>query len=310
MMKKMLVRLGVTAFLGSVWVTQAYADELVKLPFADTPMTTEQRKAWAYYLADESGQYGCQYGDDERLKDDPRGTLSALASGEDMEPVKVTLRTFLSASDNVQTLLQRNMFIASMECNTVYYFDGELIGHPVLPFEEYLDILLDKLEQESSIQAHIEFLRGTKIAAIDARWFWPFYIMDSEHFRMHGHDYEIISALVDAIPGDAGDITAYSSYWQIYEKLISQGIYVADTNSCDGESSEPNEDVIIDKNLPWDPVAALYNVEGVEYKGKWKPKVKREEDGFTLAESSVIEEPVNPYFNVNRRVTIYPKECR
>lgn len=308
-MHNTLAKWGATALLSAAVATQAHANDLVKMPFSDTPMTSEQQQAWNYYLADESAQYGCQYGDDPRLKEDPRGTLEALANGEEIEPVQVTLRTFLEASDNIQALLQRNMFIASMECNTVYYFDGEMIGHPVLPFEEYLDILLSKLGQEGSIRAHLDFLRGTKIAAIDARWFWAFYLMDEDHFRMHGHDYETIGGLAASLPGDLEEITPANSYWQIYSKLFNRGIYVANTNECNGERAEPNEATIIDDNLPWETLADFYEAEGVQYLGKWKATIKQEEEGFTLADTTLIEEPINPYFNVQRRVTIYPKEC-
>lgn len=305
-----LARWGVAALLGATIISgQAQASNLVKTPFAGTPMTPQQVQAWEYYIADESAQFGCQYGDDPRLTHDPQGTLEALASGTEMEPLQVTLRTFLFAGDNLQSLLSRNMFIASMECNSVYYLDGELIGHPVLPFEEYLDILLHKLEEEPSLRGHMDFVRGTKIAAIDARWFWTFYLMDRNHYRMHGHDYEIISGLAASLPGDLENITPVNSYWQVYSKLFNQGIYVADTRECRGENAEPNDEIIVDKNLPWETVASFYQAEGIGYRGQWRASVQREEEGFTLADSSLIDEPRNPYFNVHRRVTIQPKEC-
>ncbi|MDR5894370.1 hypothetical protein QC820_16395 [Halomonas mongoliensis] len=303
-------RWGAAALLGAAIIAApAQASDLVKAPFAGTPMTPQQVQAWEYYLADESAQYGCQYGDDPRLTHDPHGTLEALANGAEMEPLQVTLRTFLTAGDSLQSLLSRNMFIASMECNPVYYFDGELIGHPVLPFEEYLDILLHKLEEEPSLRAHLDFVRGTKIAAIDARWFWAFYLMDRSHYRMHGHDYETISGLAASLPGGLENITPENSYWQVYSRLFNQGIYVADTRECRGENAEPNDEIIVDKNLPWETVAGFYQAEGIGYRGQWRASVQREEEGFTLADSSLIDEPRNPYFNVHRRVTIQPKEC-
>lgn len=308
-MQHTVAKWGVAALLGVTLSASAQANDLVKTPFAGTPMLPEQVQAWEYYLADESAQFGCQYGDDPRLQHNLHGTLEGLANGTDMEPVQVTLRTFLSASDTLQGLLSRNMFIASMECNPVYHFDGELIGHPVLPFEEYLDILLHKLEEEPSLSAHMEFVRGTKIAAIDARWFWAFYMMDRDHYRMHDHDYDTISGLAATLPGDLENITPVNSYWQVYSKLFNQGIYVADTRECRGEGAEPNDEIIVDKNLPWHAVASFYEAEGIRYRGQWRTSIQREEEGFTLGDSMLIEEPLNPYFNVHRRVTIQPKEC-
>ncbi|SDL54020.1 hypothetical protein SAMN05192555_10577 [Franzmannia pantelleriensis] len=308
-MTNTIARWSTAALLSVAIGASAQANDLVKKPFAGSAMTPEQIHAWEYYLADESAQFGCQYGDDPRLQEDPRGTLQALASDEEMEPLKVTLRTFLFASDNVQTLLARNMFIASMECNQVYHFDGEMIGHPVLPYEEYLEILLHKLEAQPSLSSHLDFVRGTKIAAIDARWFWAFYLMDRNHYRMHGHDYDTIAGLAASLPGDLGNITPTNSHWQIFSKLFNQGIYVAATRECQGEGAEPGEEIVVDSNLPWETVADFYSSESIRHRGQWRNVVERQEQGFTLAAATLIDEPINPYFNVHRRVTIYPKEC-
>lgn len=308
-MKKALTWAGAIA-VGVTTLSAAHANDLVVEPFAQSALTQEQKQAWQYYIAQESAQYGCQYGDDIRLQEDPRGTLQALANGDDMDPLQVTLRTFLFAGENVQTLLARNMVIASMECNPVYYFDGELIGHPVLPFEEHLDILLSKLRQTPELSAHMEFLRGTKAAAIDARWFWAFYLLDGDHYRLLGQNVDTIQQVARMFVGSLGNVMEENAFWLIYDNVFSQGIYVENTNECQGEQAEPNANIVVDKNIAWEMVEAFYREEGISSRGSWRPVVQQEGDGYQLAESTAIEDPINPYFNVSRRVTIQPQECQ
>lgn len=297
------------ALAWSFCTANAGADELVTQPFALSSLTDLQKDAWSYYLVDESSQYGCHYGDDVRLKEQPRETLQALASGEELAPLQVTLRTYLNASESVQTLLRRNMYIASMECNTVYLFEDELIGHPVLPYEEFVSILLTKLEQDRNLGSHINFMRTTKIAAMDARWFWAFFVLNQDHHRLLGFNYEEVSALAHSLPGDRGDVTALNSHYQIYKKAFSQGLYVHDTNDCRGESAEPSAGVVVDKSILWENVSNLYSSENIRHRGNWRPIVTQDAEGYTLAESTPIEQPMNPFFNANRRTTIIPTEC-
>lgn len=290
-------------------VPQLHAGGLVVKPFSNSALTDFQKQAWNFYLAQESLQFGCEYGDDIRLVESPRETLKQLAKGERIEPIKVTLRTFLQSSTSVQELLRRNMYIASMECNKVYVFEDDLIGHPVLPYEEFLDILLFKLSKNASLQEHFEFIRGTKVASMDARWFWAFFSLDRDHHRLLGFDIDTVMALAHSLPGNLGDVTPFNSHYQIYKKVFSQGFYVSDSNECKGEFAEPSEELIVDKNITWNRVAEFYKKENLSFSGSWRPVVQRDGDGFTLAQSQAIEQPTNPYFNVNRRVTVKPSEC-
>lgn len=309
MVKRRVWLSGAMALLWFSCLGSALADELVVKPFTKSSLTNLQREAWNYYLAEESGQYGCSYGDDSRLKEQPRETLQALASGEEIEPLQVTLRTYLNASDSVQTLLKRNMYIASMECNQVYLFKDDLIGHPVLPYEEFLSILLSKLEQDGNLRSHINFIRSTKVAAMDVRWFWAYFVLNADHHRLLGFNNEMILSLASSLPGARGEVTPLNSHHQIYKKSFSQGLYVFDSNECRGESAEPNADVVVDKSIRWENVSNLYSLDGIRYRGSWRPVVRKEAEGYTLAESTLVEQPINPFFNANRRTTIIPKEC-
>ena len=309
MRKKLLKQMRVLMCMLIMMVPQLYANDLVIKPFSNSALTDFQKQAWNFYIAQESLQFGCEYGDDIRLVESPRETLQQLASGEKIDPLKVTLRTYLLSSASVQELLKRNMYIASMECNKVYVFNDELIGHPVVPYEEFLEILFFKLSQNASLREHIEFIRGTKVASMDARWFWAFFVLDRDHHRLLGFDVDKVMALAQSLPGDMGNITPFNSYYQIYQKVVSQGLYIRDSNECRGESAEPSEDLIVDKNISWDSVAAFYNGENLSFSGSWRPIVQQSDEGFTLAQSQSIEQPTNPYFNVNRRVTVKPSEC-
>ncbi|SEQ34188.1 hypothetical protein SAMN05421693_12511 [Ectothiorhodospira magna] len=288
--------------------------EIVQTPFFGSSLTDAQLDAWNYYISEESARHGCSYGDDPRLVENPRGVLTDLAEGKPIEPLQVTLRTFLFSGESIQALLKRNMYIASMECNPVYHFEGDFIGHPVLPFEEYIDILFRKLDETPRISEHIDFIRSTKVASIDARWFWTFFVLDQDHHRLLGRDYDLVRALAMALPGPERQITPENSYWHIYDVVfkadMNDNMYVPNTNQCRGESAEPGQDIIVDKNIKWSSIAALYNAEGIRYSGAWRPSVRRESEGFTLAEGKLIDTPVNPYFNIERNVRIFPKECR
>jgi hypothetical protein len=288
----------------------AMADEIVRQPFANSALTPFQKDAWNYYVTDESAQNGCRYGDDERLVNDPKALLEKLAAGEDVDPVQMTLRTYMSLGPAVATLLTRKAYIASMECNPVYIAGDDLVGMPVIPFEEYLDILTTLQAQGGTIKDLVPFIRHTKVAAIDARWFWSFFIVDKDHIRLLGFDGVAVATLAQAIPGDYGEITAENVLWRLYQKVFSQGVYVKASDGCSGEREEPAREATVFATLPWDTVDKFYDAAGIPHSGKWRMSPKLDENGLTLLESKPVESPVNPYFNVTRGVTIKPSECK
>lgn len=284
------------------------AESIVQEPFEGSALTDTQREAWGYYIAEESGYFGCSYGDDERLHEDPRALLSALAAGEEMEPVQVTLRTYLAAGESVRELLQRNMYIASMECNPVYVFEDDFIGHPVIPFEEFINILATKLRANSDLRAHVQYLRTVKPAAMDVRWFWAFFVLDGGAHQLMSYDARVIRGIAEMIPG-TGDINDSNAYWEIYDNVFSQGLYVSDTADCSGEQAEPGSGVVVDDDIDWSTLSGLYEREGIRYRGGWRDPRDSEQEDQIFANAQPIENPGNPFFSVNRNVTIYPKEC-
>ena len=288
----------------------ANANEAVVKPFHYSALTETQISAWNSYIKQESGLFGCHYGDDPRLVENPRALLSDLATGKQIEPVRITLRSYLNAADTVQKILQKNMYIASMECNKVYLFGDEFIGHPVLPFEEYMDIFVSKLRQDQDLRKHLSFLRGTKIAAMDARWFWNYFILDAEHHQLIGHAPNTIMGIAGMLPGEYQDITPENAYELIYQRLVNQGFYIEQTNQCKGEVTEPNDDVLVGKNITGEQVVAFYHRNGLNTKGGWKPKVERNAQGYTLAVTRPVNNPTNPFFNVTRGLTVFPEECK
>ena len=59
--------------------------------------------------------YGCNYGDDPRLVEDPEGTLQALYDGTIKAPVQVTHRTLLNMGPSTRDIISNNITVASME---------------------------------------------------------------------------------------------------------------------------------------------------------------------------------------------------
>ena len=54
-------------------------------------LTPEQLNAWAFYIDSESAVFGCEYGDDPRLTEDPKTLLTSLSNGDEIAPVTIIL---------------------------------------------------------------------------------------------------------------------------------------------------------------------------------------------------------------------------
>ena len=90
------------------------------LVFPHGALTDHQRSAWHSYVSAEAAVFGCEYGDDPRLLDNPVELLRSISADEQSDPVRLTMRTWVSLGPNTREILGRQSWIASVECNPVY----------------------------------------------------------------------------------------------------------------------------------------------------------------------------------------------
>lgn len=189
------------ALAASLWnaaPAAAQADALVQRPFAGSALTEAQRAAWETHLAHESGRYGCAYGDDPRLTQDPAATLQAIRDDPTAPPVQVTLRTLLRMPPEIREILGRNLIVASMDCQPVYFLGG-VIGAPVIPFEEFLSLLavFSAKRGEASLDA---LLKTARVAPIDVRWYMGYFLLPADNVSLLGYTTEDLERVYQLLP--------------------------------------------------------------------------------------------------------------
>jgi hypothetical protein len=302
-------------------IVQAEEASLVQQPFASGALTDVQKDAWASYIKQESGQYGCSYGDDPRLSADAAGALTKLAAGETMPPLKVTLRTYLKAGKSIQTLLRRNMYIASMDCSKVYLLDGELVGTPAIPYEEYLSILVGKMTDDPIIKNHFTFIRQVRVAAMDIRWFAPFFVLSKDGYQIIGYDHSQLMDIANQMPGEElsvkprtavasiSSLKEFSNFaqenplWLIYYKAFKRGSYLQSEGICEPVAAEANTEIYLDQSVIYQNVAAVNIVEG--FGGNYAAT----NSSVSALHSTPTQKPSNQYLAANRNNSLISKEC-
>jgi hypothetical protein len=277
-------------------------------------LTPDQLNAWSFYIDSESAVFGCEYGDDPRLSEDLESLLTSLANDIAVEPVTVTYRTLLNMGPNTRTLLSNHIKIASMECNEVYYTGSELIGLPVIPFEEAITILHDDLANFADPERTRRLIKTFMVAGMDPRWFWTFFVADKAHMDMIGLDFETLVQVEQALYNRETPKTfvddSYNLLQQIFAKTNnnSMGFY-ANSGQCEKTAGEPPVELLVWPEITDDIIKTLYNRYKIAYKGKWKTKTKQTEGGISLYQESALDNPVIPAFNIQRGITISSKEC-
>jgi len=277
-------------------------------------LSPEQIHAWEYYTDTESAVYGCQYGDDPRFAEDSEGLLKQLASDEEMDPVQVTYRTLMNMGPNTRALVSRNVRVASIECNAVYYVGTDLIGLPVIPFEEALTLLHDDLANYTD-ENRVRQLRDTFIVAnIDPRWFWTYFVADKDHLEMLGLDYDTLLVVETALrtDGEKGEYSSksYTLLHDIFVKLHNRSIdYYSSDGKCQKTTAEPPFNLLVWPEITDEIVKSLYVKHAVSYRGKWRVKAEKVEGGTGLSRERPIDNADIPLFNVERGLSISSAEC-
>ena len=188
-----------TAALALGGPAHAQSETLVQVPFDGSALTQAQLEAWDAYLAHESGKFGCSYGDDPRLIDDPAGTLVAVRDDPSTPPVQVTLRTLLTMPREIREILGRNMVIASMDCQPVFFFQSSVTGAPVIPFEEYLSLLANFASPrgEGAMDA---VLKTARVAPIDVRWYMGYFLLAADNVSLLGYSTADLERVYQLMP--------------------------------------------------------------------------------------------------------------
>jgi hypothetical protein len=283
-------------------------------PFERGALSPLQANAWNAFINAESAVFGCEYNDDPRIEEDAQGLVSDILNGKDIEPVRVTYRTLLNMGPNTREILSRNMLVASMECNNVYYTGAELIGVPVIPFEEAITILHDDLANYDDADRIIALRDTFVVAGIDPRWFWAYFIADKAHLDLLGFDYDVLLGVEKAVNGLKGtrsyNDNSFTLLSNIHYGLNHHAVqFYSNSGKCEQTSAEPSKELMVWPELTDSAIKAFYDYHRVAYEGKWKTKKKIDDGAITLYQEEPVDNPVIPNFNVSRGLTISSVEC-
>jgi hypothetical protein len=305
-------KLGAAIVLVSASFLCSAADS--NLAFERGALTPMQQNAWQSYVTSEASIFGCEYGDDPRLTEEPSALFEALANGEQLEPVMITYRSLMNMGPNSRALISNNVVIASMECNPVYYTGEEIIGMPVIPLEEAITILHDDLANFDDME-RIRSLRNTfVVAGMDPRWFWTFFVADRAHMDLLGYDFDTLvkveqalSNRDEALPYEQDD---YNLLTHIHDAMNHYAVkFYANSDECETSGHEPSKALMVWPDLTDSIVQSFYVHHEIRFKGKWKTKGKVEDGGVTLYQETPVDNPNTPHFNVTRGMTISSVEC-
>ena len=81
--------------------------------------------------------WGCKYGDDVRLENNPVQLVRTLIQGEDVGRITLTLGNYLKLKEKSRQLFEEHLRIISVDCSYISVYEGEIIGQVVIPFEEF-----------------------------------------------------------------------------------------------------------------------------------------------------------------------------
>lgn len=91
----------------------------------------------------------CEYADDPRLSHEHLPELiEALVAGQPVPPVRVRVGTYLQMGEKSRKLLEPHLAIFDANCAPVAFFEGELLGRAVIPFEEFYRVMAQAIHTD------------------------------------------------------------------------------------------------------------------------------------------------------------------
>lgn len=283
-------------------------------PFGRGALSEQQLQAWQINIDNGASLLNCSYEDDPRITEDMEGLLSDLSNGVEMNPVQITYRTLLNMGPHSRELISKNIKIASMDCKNIYYSGTEIIGIPIIPFEEALTIMHDDYANYQSPERILELKKTFIVVSMDPRWFWAYFVADKAHMELIGLDYETLVS-VEHILNERKTQRSYAddSYNLLHNVFLGMNNYGLDYFSPDGtcqqSEAEPSKTTIVWPEISDEIVKSFYNAHHIKYKGKWKNKVDISKGQASIYQEKRIDNNVMPAFNVTRGLTIYSKSC-
>lgn len=284
-------------------------------PFERGALTDEQLQAWQINIDNEAQLLNCTYEDDPRITEDMEGLLSDLANDVKMDPVQITYRTLLNMGPYSRELISRNIRIASMDCKNIYYSGSEVIGIPIIPFEEALTIMHDDYANYQSSERILELKKTFVVVSTDPRWFWAYFVADKAHMDLIGLDFETLLVIDHALNERKEKRSyhddSYNLLHNIFLGMNNYGLnYYSTDGTCKSTNAEPPKTTIVWPEITDKIVKELYNTHKIQYKGKWKSKVDFTKGEATIYKEELIDNNIQPAFNVTRGLTIYSHSCK
>ena len=295
--------------------TFAQADLSVE-PFEKGVLTEYQKSGWTRYLRENAVRAGCEYQDDPGLASEPDKLLAEAASGALTEPVDMTYRSYLRAPREVKDILGSQVAIQSLDCRNYYVFDGQVQGLPEIPIEEALDLMIEQYKEAPELETIERVKRQFRVAPIDYRYFFAFFLGSKDAYSLIGFDHEILMDMVSKVRG-----------LEIYPDELAPGIpslffggdLVLDTygEAAEGECvrtpANPARELFIDKTLKKDELFLFFDNAGIKYEKGWNASLKLQEPVTDQEKEndhkSRFKTPTNPYFDTNRDIDLYSEEC-
>jgi hypothetical protein len=305
---KHLLKASIMLLCGTLAGAVQAQETLSVVPFDYADVTAEQKDAWQQYVSEQAAEFGCEYKDDPRLSEAPRDLLQSLAANEDIAPVKITLRSFMSAGPSVQELLARNMKIASVTCNDVYYYQGDLIGHPALPFEEYLRLITENFQSPEDIKTVAWIARNTKIAPLDPRIMWPLFVFHEEYYPRLDLSYPKLAYIIKALDPKATGITPVTAPSLLFKSALNLGNNIEHLK-CDDPNldQQPSGTLFIDPELTATDIALVSSNLEVDalVDGGYRGEIE-----FHPLKGNQVEGETRSWLNTDRDIPIRSKDCK
>jgi hypothetical protein len=286
-------------------------------------LSKEQSLAWAHYVEKEANYNDCKYQDDPRLTTNPQKLFEDLQSNSPIKPVMITYRSFLNIGPNTRNLISKNIVIASMECNPVYLMNNQMIGFPIIPFEEAISIMHDDYANNKDKKRLIRLRDTFFVGNIDPRWFWMFFVADKDHMDMIGLDFENLKDVQAILEEDSmlainQKVTkknyAKNSHFllhDIFTGLNNNGInFYSDSGECVKTKGEPKHAILIWPNISPEVVKEFYTRTKNKGKVEWVKRIANsKQEGLSKYIEKKSEKPESMYFNYERHSKIESREC-
>lgn len=113
--------------------------------------------------------HACDYSDDTRLSGDQwPALLEMLSKGHSVPPVRIRVGTYLKLGETSRKLLEPHLSMFDVNCNPVSFKDGELLSRPVIPFEEFYQVMAQAI-QDDRPQVAQELFKNARVAPMNVK---------------------------------------------------------------------------------------------------------------------------------------------